>query len=104
MLGAQRRIEARIGQLLGEASHVPGSSPHAEDFSDEQRHHFRLLARGRDNWYRYRPRVGGLMRFAIGWVIRVLDLGWLGRLGHDRPIRRRCFGAHGSDRLRLRLV
>jgi alkanesulfonate monooxygenase SsuD/methylene tetrahydromethanopterin reductase-like flavin-dependent oxidoreductase (luciferase family) len=49
MLGAQRRVEARIGELLGES---PGRgraemTPHADSFSrDGDRADFRLLARG----------------------------------------------------------
>jgi hypothetical protein len=46
----QRRIEARIGQLLGEhPGHGPGRGEkdrRAEGFSDEQRNHFRYLAKG----------------------------------------------------------
>lgn len=47
MLGAQRRVEARIGQILGE---VPvgarSSSPCAVNFSSTDRQRFRVLARG----------------------------------------------------------
>ena len=45
MLGAQRRIEARIGELLGEAK-VGKSNPHHDEIShDQTRSDFRLLAR-----------------------------------------------------------
>jgi hypothetical protein len=47
MLGAQRRIEARIGQLLGEPNHAPGSLPReGNSISGTDRQRFRLLARG----------------------------------------------------------
>lgn len=60
MLGAQRRIEARIGELLGEAK--PGqSNPHHDEVShDQTRADFRILAhalnglpltRGRENFF-----------------------------------------------------
>ncbi len=47
MLGAQRRVEGRIGQLLGKP---PGRgkkeiSPHADSFHRERREEFRILAR-----------------------------------------------------------
>lgn len=46
MLGAQRRVEARIGELLGEAR-VGVPNPHHDEVShDQTRADFRLLARG----------------------------------------------------------
>lgn len=73
MLGAQRRVEARIGQLLGEPSHVPGSSRHAEDFNDDQRNNFRLLARGfgcldAEEWRKSRRALVSLLRQKLGLV------------------------------------
>ena len=45
MLGAQRRIEARIGQLLGEPK-VGRTNPHRDEVSNDQtRADFRILAR-----------------------------------------------------------
>ena len=48
MLGAQRRVEGRIGQLLGDPSDNKGGRgktlSHAEGFSYELRHQFRVLA------------------------------------------------------------
>jgi hypothetical protein len=51
MLGAQRRIEARIGQLLGETSNgerhdLKTTFPRAERLSPQDRNRFRALARG----------------------------------------------------------
>lgn len=49
MLGAARRIEARIGQLLGDAVEAQLSGkpvPHAEQVKRTDRNRFRLLARG----------------------------------------------------------
>jgi len=50
MLGAQRRVEARIGQLLGEPVHTgkPLDVPYRgkELINDRQRVEFRVLARG----------------------------------------------------------
>ncbi len=47
MMGAQRRIEARIGQLLGPEPGRGGKeiSPHAGSFHRERRKEFRLLAK-----------------------------------------------------------
>ncbi len=51
MLGAQRRIEARIGQLFGkpEKGGRGKTSRHDERFNDSQRNFFRLLARALAN-------------------------------------------------------
>lgn len=51
MLGAQRRVEARIGQLLGDAETAQRSGkalpvPQAEQVSRVDRNRFRILARG----------------------------------------------------------
>lgn len=64
MLGAQRRVEARIGQLLGEG---PGRgrsemNHHADSFHAQIREEFRVLARGfdvltPDEWRKARKHV-----------------------------------------------
>ncbi|HYM46739.1 MAG TPA: hypothetical protein VES65_11350 [Solirubrobacteraceae bacterium] len=48
MLGAQRRVEARIGQLLGEAEkgRPHGNVPCVGHLSRNDRNRFRILARG----------------------------------------------------------
>jgi hypothetical protein len=53
MLGAQRRVEARIGQLLGAPEigsnqHSNGAVPCVEQLKRTDRNRFRLLARGFD--------------------------------------------------------
>ena len=78
MLGAQRRVEARIGQLLGPA---PGRgkkelSPHADLFHRERREEFRLLARAfgcakykdwkDENWQKSRRALVSLIRQMLG--------------------------------------
>ena len=51
MMGASRRIEGRIGQLLGPApgSGVDEETPHAEFIHFERRREFRLLSRALAN-------------------------------------------------------
>jgi hypothetical protein len=51
MFGAQRRVEARIGQLIGHAlvgRPVNGNSPSLVNLSSPDRQRFRLLARAFD--------------------------------------------------------
>ncbi len=51
MLGAQRRIESRIRQLLGAAPWRSGKemTDHGQSFDDHQRINFRLLGRALTN-------------------------------------------------------
>lgn len=76
MLGAQRRVEARIGQLLGPA---PGRgraevNSHADSFSSEDRGNFRLVARAldgecpldEDEWRKSRRALVALVRERLG--------------------------------------
>ncbi len=88
MRGAQRRIEGRIGQLLGPAKmgRPEENSRYAETFSDEQRNYFRLLARAlanectltadectltADEWRKSRRALASLVRQRLG-----LNGGW----------------------------
>lgn len=72
MLGAQRRVEARIGQLLGEPK--PGKpNPHHDEVShDQTRSDFRLLARGfecltdPDEWRKSRRALVSYIRHKLG--------------------------------------
>ena len=67
MRGAQRRIEARIGQLLGPAPKRGGKemSAHAHSFPRERRREFRLMAKAFN---------GGDSRFFITLHIRSIRL------------------------------
>ena len=48
-IGAQRRVEARIGQLLGAAENLgPATLVHDQRLAHDDRHDFRILARGFD--------------------------------------------------------
>ncbi len=76
MLGAQRRIEGRCGQLLGPAKmgRPEEKSRYAETFNDEQRNYFRLLARAlaneceltADEWRKSRRALISLVRRRLG--------------------------------------
>ena len=80
MLGAQRRIEARIGQLLGPASAHKGgrgkTSDHDQTFDDHQLANFRLLAHAfsgncelsSDEWRKSRRALVSLMRQRLGLI------------------------------------
>lgn len=83
ILGAQRRIEARIGQILGEPSHAPGSVTHAEHLERRaDRHDFRLLARaldgdcplGLEEWRKSRRALVSLVRQRLGVLPQTPDL------------------------------
>lgn len=78
MLGAQRRIEARIGQLLGPA---PGKgyderSAHAHSIAKERRGEFRVIARALngdtqlapDEWRKSRRALLSLIRQRLGLI------------------------------------
>lgn len=68
MLGAQRRVEARIGQLLGEAKSGPKQSSPVRDVSAKNdRSDFRLLSRGfecltDEEWRKSRRALVSLLR------------------------------------------
>lgn len=71
MLAAQRRVEARIGQLLGEPSHAPGSATHRDDLTrGGDRRDFRILAHAlngdvqisEDDWRSSRRRLVSIIR------------------------------------------
>ena len=74
MEGAMRRVEARIGELLGEAK--PGkSNPHHDEVShDQTRSDFRILARGNeaeltgDEWRKSRRALVALIRNRLGLI------------------------------------
>lgn len=75
MLGAQRRVEARIGQLLGPPQ-VGRPNPHHDEVShDQTRADFRVLARGldgcelaEDEWRKSRRALVSLIRQRAGLV------------------------------------
>jgi len=83
MAGAQRRVEARIGQLLGEAevgSHhsvtTEGRKVHKSD-----RHDFRILAKGFDalsaeEWRKSRRKLVSLLRDRLGLIPPVQQPGF----------------------------
>ena len=76
MMGAQRRMEGRIGQLLGSApgSGVDEESPHADFIHRERRREFRLLLRAlaneceltADEWRKSRRALVSLVRQRLG--------------------------------------
>jgi N6-adenosine-specific RNA methylase IME4 len=76
MLGTQRRIEARIGQLLGDAKPGPSILRHDVRFQEvdhHDRHDFRLLANAFDNlhldfeeWRKSRRALIKLIRHRLG--------------------------------------
>lgn len=76
MLGAQRRTEARIGQLLGDAEiGRPRKVVHEQPFIDKaDKHEFRLLARAlggecwltADDWRKSRRALVALVRLRLG--------------------------------------
>jgi hypothetical protein len=71
MLGAQRRIEARIGQLLGEPSHAPETVPYAEHFARRaDRNEFRTLAQALDD-----DPVAYVVGMSRAKIANVLDVG-----------------------------
>jgi N6-adenosine-specific RNA methylase IME4 len=83
MLGAARRTEGRIGQLLGEPSHVPGSATHAEDLArGGDRRDFRLLGRAlsghceltEEEWRKTRRALVSLVRQRLGLMPETPDL------------------------------
>lgn len=82
MMGAQRRIEARIGQLLGEAKPGPKqSSPVSEVSRPDDRSDFRILSHGLDDceltddeWRKSRRALVSLVRNRLGLVPEAPDL------------------------------
>jgi N6-adenosine-specific RNA methylase IME4 len=79
MLGAQRRVEARIGQLLGEARPGPAQSSVVTEVSEKNaRHDFRLLGRalrgecepplGHEEWRDSRRNLVAVVRRRLGLI------------------------------------
>lgn len=100
MLGAQRRVEGRIGQLLGDVprGQHTGSSSHAEmtaGINDDQRRDFRLLGRAlsgevvldAEQWRKSRRALVSLVRQSLGLmpVTPVLPAGQFACIVADPP-------------------
>jgi N6-adenosine-specific RNA methylase IME4 len=77
MRGAQRRVEARIGQLLGPSKYGPQeSSVMTEDLDKDERHDFRILANAfepeteitEEEWRKSRRALVALIRLRLGLI------------------------------------
>jgi len=81
MLGAQRRVEARIGQLLGDAKDTNGRPfSHDSKVPRNDRGDFRILARGFnaqldvDEWRKSRRSLVALLRQRCGLIPETPEL------------------------------
>ena len=78
MLGAQRRIEARIGQLLGPPKRGKKVLGHEQELDERQRHDFRIIAKAlngelqeplvEDEWRKSRRAFTAMIRARLGIV------------------------------------